>query len=730
MADTELVIKINGDIKNFTDALDKAKSSTEDLEDSLKTTAEVSGVAFAALTAAIGVTVSKYAEHESAVRSLTLALQNQGLYSKELLDNYNDQAEAISKLTGIDKDSIAAGQTRLQQIIGQVPITKELTQAMVELSTRTGSVEGAAQLLGRAIETSTTSLKRQGVVVIDSVDKQTRLERIIAAVNTQLGGQAEAANKGLGGINGLKTAFGEFEKAIGEKFAPMMTVAIEKATEFFKELTENKALISFIAEMLKFGAELAGVALAISTASIAFLNLRAAMIAAGGAMELLSLGVKALLSPTGIGLLLVIAGEIYTHWNVIWPAMVSAFKAFAQNVSEMAYGLGEILIGALSFDKETVVKGWNDLSAALKKTWAETKLAPIEAPVVDTTKQDAARKANSDERTAEELRLQKIKNELDLATRQERFLIASGASKDIVDLKKREIETLKAMEKETDSNTLESLKANLAVIHQLQANAAEDFVQNANTYYGEILENNKQYQELSFAEKEEFREKNKTALIASLEDEKQVRERYALQEAQIQIAAHNKFLLEQKKFGTSYATINKLIGSEQFAGAVLLTNSLISLQQSGNATLKSIGKIAAVADITIRTARGAMAAYEGAIEFLGPIFGPPVGIAAAAAMVAFGGEQIGNVMGAAEGGLISGGLVGRDSVPLLAQQGELVAPRQNFEEVIGSVAATRAAEQYGGGGGVTEVVIGFQGDAAELLETKFLARRRTGVGVI
>jgi hypothetical protein len=112
-----------------------------------------------------------------------------------------------------------------------------------------------------------------------------------------------------------------------------------------------------------------------------------------------------------------------------------------------------------------------------------------------------------------------------------------------------------------------------------------------------------------------------------------------------------------------------------------------------------------------------------------PIIGPALGIAGAAAAVAFGAEQIGTVTSAAQGGLITGGIPGIDSVPVLAQAGELVAPRQNYEEVVGSVAAKRMAEENGSGGQV-EVIIGFRDDAFEIIEKKILQRRRIGVGVL
>ena len=62
--DQELLIKINGTAKNFTDEIDKAKAKTKDLERSLATTAKVSTVAFVALAGAVAGTVARFSNFE------------------------------------------------------------------------------------------------------------------------------------------------------------------------------------------------------------------------------------------------------------------------------------------------------------------------------------------------------------------------------------------------------------------------------------------------------------------------------------------------------------------------------------------------------------------------------------------------------------------------------------------------------------------------------------------
>lgn len=153
-----------------------------------------------------------------------------------------------------------------------------------------------------------------------------------------------------------------------------------------------------------------------------------------------------------------------------------------------------------------------------------------------------------------------------------------------------------------------------------------------------------------------------------------------------------------------------------------------SMQNSHNATLKAIGKAAAIADIIINTESSVVKIISGFSAI--PFIGYELGLAVAGAMIAYSGERIANVVAAADGGLITGGIPGRDSVPVMAMPGELVVPTRNFDEVVRSVAASRAGEGGGGGGGEYDVQISFQGDAMELLEGKIIQRQRLRTSLI
>jgi hypothetical protein len=127
-----------------------------------------------------------------------------------------------------------------------------------------------------------------------------------------------------------------------------------------------------------------------------------------------------------------------------------------------------------------------------------------------------------------------------------------------------------------------------------------------------------------------------------------------------------------------------------------------------------------------------------------PFIGQILGIAGAAAAIAFGAEQIGNITAAAQGGLITGGISGMDSVPALLMPGEVVTPAKNYEELVGSVYAARAAQNMGltqddssssdtqGGNNAqtATVVLQFNDDFGKVVEATIAKRQRMGISIL
>lgn len=108
-------------------------------------------------------------------------------------------------------------------------------------------------------------------------------------------------------------------------------------------------------------------------------------------------------------------------------------------------------------------------------------------------------------------------------------------------------------------------------------------------------------------------------------------------------------------------------------------NNLSQLQNSGNQTMRSIGKAAALVQIGIKTAEGAISAYAAMAGI--PYVGPALGVAAAAALVAYGAEQSAKVAGFQEGGIVPGTSYYGDRVTANVNSGEMILNQQQQAEL-------------------------------------------------
>lgn len=277
------------------------------------------------------------------------------------------------------------------------------------------------------------------------------------------------------------------------------------------------------------------------------------------------------------------------------------------------------------------------------------------------------------------------------------------------DLRAAEIEANKMMDAEERALTLENIRAkNEALLLE-----EETYQQNRALVIATAREQQAALDEelklLGDEKKAELRQADLDALSAQIMTEDQLKNEAAKKDLQRQIDTRNQYNANTLKYGKANADLQKFLNSEEIQGATTAANQLIALQQSKNNTLKSIGKAAALTKIGIDTATGALQAYN-AMSVI-PIVGPALGIAAAAALIAFGAEQTSRVLAANEGGRVpmaGGGITGVDSVPSMLTPGEFVVPAQNYDEVVNAVADSRAAGSSDGTGGGMTVVI--QGD--------------------
>lgn len=245
MADSrvaELVLKIK---TVGAEALDAISSNFE-------TVAEVAVAAFAAISAVVVKAIDEYAEAEEASRTLTQAMVNQGVYSKELKADYLAQAQALQTLTLYGDDQVVSAQAVLQSYLGQTKISKELITATLDLATaKKIDLNTAAELVGKSIGTETNALARNGIEVTANASQQQKLGEVLKGIEGRWAGQAESAAQGLGVMGQLKNVVGELFEALGERVAPVVMLFANKLKKLATDAATTGSFLDGFVEVLR-----------------------------------------------------------------------------------------------------------------------------------------------------------------------------------------------------------------------------------------------------------------------------------------------------------------------------------------------------------------------------------------------------------------------------------------------------------------------------------------------
>lgn len=735
----DLTIKINGDVKNFTDSLDSMKSSTDNFGQALQGVADL--LVFKEIASGISKTVELYREQELATNDLVSALQQQGIYTGQLADQYKSYADEIAAKTGIDANQIVQGEALLQSQIGQTKITRELTQAVVDLAARKKlDLASAFDLVAKAANGNMAILKRYNIVVEDGSTRAQNLANLLKPLQENFGGSAEAAAQGLGVYGVLKEMFRQIAEQIGSEFAPALTLLGEKLSEVLTYVKEHPEVVKLATSIALVVSVIGLAATGFGAAAVALGFFRQALISSGIAAEGMALSLKGLLGATGIGLLLILVTDLALHWNSAWPVMKATFEAFVTSTMDLVGGFGKILKGAFTLDTDLLKAGLEQVKSALKDgveqfntILQQGRDANAAQAKVDEDKKLAANNKGAAAAEARRRDLEARKKAAKDAEIAVRLAQANEESKAVIEIKTKEASILKEIADDNNKAIRKQLEAHYRDLKTIEAQAHDDENKNNKAYSDQILKNSQEYNALSAQDKKLFLLENSQALKNSLQSDDQVRQQYALQEVQKDIQTQNTLKLNAQRFGQAYAQIFKVMHSETFQGFQTAGTELANLQNSNNATLKGIGKVFAVSDVTIKTAQSAMNIYEGFSTI--PIVGPELGIAAAAAAIAYGGEQIANIVSANTGGLIPGGGANKDSVLSFLTPGELVVPRSNFDEVVSSVSAQRSASAGGpglggSGGGAIELTLKLKDSLMDFIEVQTVRRRNLNISYV
>lgn len=425
-------------------------------------------------------------------------------------------------------------------------------------------------------------------------------------------------------------------------------------------------------------------------------------------LAVLRVGINLLVGATGIGLIVVVLSTLLFSWESTWKGIKDITFAAIDGIKGVLGGLADVLVGVFTFDGDKVAAGWEQIKTATVNAANQTIDAVKEVvtgrsdelAIVPGEGGSGADKKGEDEKEKTAYVDDETKKRIQLAKDEREILKAqalevSQEEQDFI-TRRQELRN-EAREAELIKNEEEKALAieNLRLKNEALILEEQEYQEKRAELIATTREQDAALQEelraLSVEERAALDEEDLQALRDKIMTEQEIEAEAARQKVERGIEANNQRLRDQQRFGVAYSKINAFIQSEEVQGALAASNQLVALTQSKNNTLKSIGKAAALSQNIISTAQGATSAYASLAPI--PFVGPALGIAAAAAMIAFGAERASNILAANTGGIVTGGIPGVDSVPAMLTPGELVVPERNFDQVVGAV----RGENQGGG---------------------------------
>lgn len=261
MANQQVIISVLADVSKFSKRM---RGLGDQFSSFARTAGRAVGIVAGAL-AVVGVASIKAAEDaKQADDRLQNVAKSMGLFgtqTAEVTNRLKDYASKMSLLTGVDDESIKLTQAKLLTfkelaksagVVGGA-FDRATTAALDLAAAGFGTAEGNAVQLGKALQDpikGITSLAKSGVTftktekdkikaLVESGKLLEAQEVILAAVETQVGGTAEASAKAS---DKIKVAFDEVAETIGGALLPYVE---DIATAFLEWLQDDRTIAFF-----------------------------------------------------------------------------------------------------------------------------------------------------------------------------------------------------------------------------------------------------------------------------------------------------------------------------------------------------------------------------------------------------------------------------------------------------------------------------------------------------
>lgn len=182
------------------------------------------------------------ARQENADVRLAIALASIGENTAQARDSLSQFATSLENSTGVGDEAIQELMATLVQL-GRVSLAQlpRVTRDTLDLAAVTGQdLASAAELMARAAQGSTETLRRYGIVLDDSIPKSQRFAALLETIEKDFGGTAqEAAGTFSAALKKIDNDWDNLLQALGEAVIENKAVrdALEAASTLLQEAT-------------------------------------------------------------------------------------------------------------------------------------------------------------------------------------------------------------------------------------------------------------------------------------------------------------------------------------------------------------------------------------------------------------------------------------------------------------------------------------------------------------
>jgi phage-related protein len=215
-------------VKIVSDYNDRGTKQAKSAFGDLSKFAKMAGVAVAAAGAAMAKglyeAAQAAAEDQKSFAQLENTMRNVVKASDALVAATDKQIGSMSMQFGIADDKLRPAFSNLIRATGSVTLSQEALRSAMDLSVATGKdLDSVSLALGKALNGQTTALVKMLPGLRGVVEEGMPAADILAAINGQVGGAAEANTRTFAGaLERMKVIFGEMVETVGSWLLPAL----------------------------------------------------------------------------------------------------------------------------------------------------------------------------------------------------------------------------------------------------------------------------------------------------------------------------------------------------------------------------------------------------------------------------------------------------------------------------------------------------------------------------